>query len=391
MSKRRAEFLAWGLWALFLAMGTGSAVVSSILHPGPFSIGDHVIILPFLLFATVGAVVASRRPENRIGWLYLTIGVLSGFTAMGEALQYTDFPAGGMGRVGFELLWVLTNAAWYPTLALLATLAILWFPDGRPPTRRWRWVEIGVAVGIVTVTLAFALAPGPLNGKGSPANPIGISGAEPILGAVQGITGVLLIVLIGASITAFVVRFRRSGGVERQQLKWFLAGAVILGVGITINIVVQPEDDVLFALATSAVPLSAGIAITRYRLYDLDRLISRAVAYLAVSAVLVAVYAGIVVGIGALTGRTDSPILIAGATLAVAALVRPVVRRAKGVIDRRFYRRRYDSQRALEAFAAGLRDEVALEQVRGHLLSTVHETMQPAKATVWLRGTGMSS
>jgi hypothetical protein len=124
----------------------------------------------------------------------------------------------------------------------------------------------------------------------------------------------------------------------------------------------------------------------RYHLYDLDRLISRAVAYLAVSTVLVGVYAGIVVGIGALTGRTDSPVLIAGATLAVAALVRPVLRRVKGAIDRRFYRRRYDAQRALDAFAAGLRDEVALEQVRSHLLSTVRETIQPAAASVWLRG-----
>jgi len=391
MTKRRAEVLAWGLWALFLAMGVGSAVVTAVLRGGAGSFSDHLIMLPFLLFATVGAIVASRRPENRLGWLYLAIGVLATFTAMGEALQYAEFPASGVARVLFELLWVLTNAAWYPTLALIVTLAILWFPDGRPPSPRWRWVEIGVGVGTAVVMVAFSLAPGPLNGKGSPDNPIGIRGAEPVLGLLQGAAGLLLFVLIGASITAFVMRFRRSRGVERQQLKWFLASAVFLGIGITIDIVLQPESDVLFAIATSAVPLAAGIAITRYHLYDLDRLISRTIAYLAVSAVLVAVYAGIVVGIGALTGRTDSPVLIAGATLAVAALVRPVLRRVKGAIDRRFNRRRYDAQLALEAFAAGLRDEIALEQVRGHLLGTVRDTMQPSTATVWLRSTGGGS
>jgi 4-amino-4-deoxy-L-arabinose transferase-like glycosyltransferase len=191
-----------------------------------------------------------------------------------------------------------------------------------------------------------------------------------------------------ASIAGFVVRFRRSRGAERQQLKWFLVGALVLGIGITVDIVLKPESDILFALAASAVPLAAGVAITRYRLYDLDRLLSRTIAYLAVSAALVAVYAGIVVGIGALTGRTDSPVLIAGATLVVAALVRPLLRRVKAAIDHRFNRRRYDAQRALEAFAARLRDEVALEQVRSHLLGTVQETVQPVTATVWLRSPG---
>jgi small-conductance mechanosensitive channel len=207
-----------------------------------------------------------------------------------------------------------------------------------------------------------------------------------VLGVVQAISGFLLLTCVALSIASFVVRFRRSRGVERQQLRWYLVGAICLAIGILIGVVFNPPVNWPFAITTSAVPVTAGIAITRYHLYDLDRLISRAVAYLAVSAVLVAVYAGIVIGIGALTGRTDSPILIAGATLAVAALVRPVLRRVKSAIDRRFYRRRYDAQRALEAFSASLRDEVALEQVRGRLLGTVRETMQPTAASVWLRG-----
>jgi hypothetical protein len=203
---------------------------------------------------------------------------------------------------------------------------------------------------------------------------------------VQAVGGALFLGSIVLSWASFVVRFRRSRGVERQQLRWFLVGASVLGAQIVFSIVLNPPSNWPFALGSSAVPIAAGIAITRYHLYDLDRLLSRAVAYLAVSAVLIAVYAGIVVGIGALTGRTDSPILIAGATLLVAALVRPVLRRVKGAVDRRFYRRRYDAQRALDAFAASLRDEIALEQVRGRLLATVRETMQPAGATLWLRG-----
>ena len=384
MTQRRAEVLAWGLWTLFLAMGIGSDIITGLTQPDGFSWGDHLIVLPFLLFATVGAIVASRRPDNRIGWLYLTIGVLSGFTAIAEAIQGVTFPADGPGRVALELLWALTNAAWYPTLTLLATLAILWFPDGRPPTPRWRWVEIAVGISAVVGMLAFALQPGPLNGKGTPDNPIGIDGAEPILGFLAGASGIVLLVLIAASVAGFVVRFRRSRGVERQQLRWFLLGAVILGAAIVLDLL-KPQLDLLFVLAASAIPLSAGIAITRYHLYDLDRLISRAVAYLAVSAVLVGVYAAIVVGIGTLTGASDNPVLIAGATLAVAALVRPVLRRVKAAVDRRFYRRRYDSQRALDAFAATLRDEVALDEVRGLLLGAVRQTMQPTAASVWLR------
>src|SRR3954470_7305763 len=161
MTRRRAELLAWGMWALFLAMGIGSSIVTNLNRPEGFSLGNQVIFLPFLLFATVGAIVASRRPDNRIGWLYLTIGLLAAFTAIGEAVQEAQFPEQGLGRAGLELLWGLTNAAWYPTIALLATLAILWFPDGRPPTRRWRWVEIAVKASTIVITLSFALIPGP--------------------------------------------------------------------------------------------------------------------------------------------------------------------------------------------------------------------------------------
>ena len=382
MTRRRAELLAWGLWGLcILAL---VAVTSAFGRSGTgFSLGASV---PFLLFATVGAIVAARRPDNRIGWLYLTIGLLAAFTGIAGVIENLDFPGEGAARLGLTVLYAVANVAWYPTLGLLATLSILWFPDGRPPTRRWRWVEVAVAVGIIGIMLAFALVPGRINGSGTPDNPFGIRGASAFLGAAQSVFGVVFLVTIVASVASFAVRFRRSRGVERQQLRWFLAGAGILGVGIIVSIVVNPPGNWWFAVTTSALPLAAGIAITRYHLYDLDRLLSRTIAYLAVSALLVGIYAGIVVGIGTLTGSSDSPLLIAGGTLAVAALVRPVLGRVRSGIDRRFNRRRYDAQRALEGFSTRLRDQVALEQVRSNLLGTVHETLQPSTASVWLRG-----
>jgi uncharacterized membrane protein len=388
--KRRAEVLAWSLWGLAVVTMIG-VVVAKLLEPtggglSPDSLDQRLVALPFVLFATVGAIVASRRPDNRIGWLYLAVGILAAFTGIAEVIP-VHTTAHGSGRVLLDTVYALSNAAWIPTLGLLATFSILWFPTGRPPTPRWRWLEPTIVAAMIALTLGAGLVPGPLNGPGTPENPFGIPGGTAVLGVVQSVAGLVFLSTIVLSIASFVVRFRRSRGVERQQLRWFLAGTAVLGLGIFYGVVFNPKTNWPFALTTSAVPLAAGIAITRYRLYDLDRLLSRAVAYLAMSALLVGVYAGIVVGVGALTGRTDSPLLIAGATLAVAALVRPVLRRVKGAVDRRFYRRRYDAQRALEAFAAGLRDEVALEQVRGHLLGTVVETMQPATASVWLRGT----
>ncbi|HXJ66322.1 MAG TPA: hypothetical protein VNN79_21380 [Actinomycetota bacterium] len=385
MTRRRAEVLAWSLWGLVVATMIGVGVVQT-LSGGVSSLDERIVILPFLLFATVGAIVASRRSENRLGWLYLAIGLVAAFTGIADIIEPAHLPAHGPLRVALVTLYALANDGWYPTLGLLATFSVLWFPDGRPPTPRWRKVGWMAIAGIVLMTVGASLVPGRLNGPGTPINPLGIRGATAVLGVVQAVGGALFLGSILLSWASFVVRFRRSRGVERQQLRWFLVGASVLGAQIVFSIVLNPPSNWPFALGSSAVPIAAGIAITRYHLYDLDRLLSRAVAYVAVSALLITVYAGIVVGIGALTGRTDSPILIAGATLLVAALVRPVLRRVKGAIDRRFYRRRYDAQRALEAFAASLRDEIALEQVRGRLLATVRETMQPAGATLWLRG-----
>jgi hypothetical protein len=187
---------------------------------------------------------------------------------------------------------------------------------------------------------------------------------------------VVALVLCVASVFG---RLRRAAGVERQQLKW-------LTLGMVAGLPATTWSGLLTIISSVTFVACIGVAMLRFHLYDIDRVISRVLAYALVTAVLVGVYAALVVGLGAVIGRSGSPLLIAGGTLVVAALFGPVRRRVQAGVDRRFNRRRYDAQRALEAFSAGLRDGVALEQVRGHLLATVRETMQPAQASVWLRG-----
>src|SRR5262245_4237488 len=274
MTRRRAELLAWGLWGLAIATFVGTKIALAFLGDGEISFQNDAIVLPFVLFGTVGAIVASRRPDNRLGWLYLGICLLAALTGIGALFESVTYPEGGPGRLVLLLLYALTNSAWYPTLGLIATFSVLWFPDGRPPTPRWRWVELVIASSIVALSLGFLLAPGPIS-DGAPSNPIGIPGAESVLGVVQAAGFLSFIFGVLASVTGFVVRFRRSGGVERQQLKWFLVGALVLGVGMVISIIWEPDSDIPFAVVTSAVPIAAGVAITRYHLYDLDRLISR--------------------------------------------------------------------------------------------------------------------
>jgi hypothetical protein len=281
------------------------------------------------------------------------------------------------------------NTLWYPTLGVLATFAVLLFPTGRLPSQRWRPAAWLAGFGNVVLPLSFALAPGPLD-KGFPDNPLGIPGAEGVLSLLQGLAGILLMVSCALAVASMVVRFRRARGDERQQLKWFVSAAAVLLVALVLGIVGNGAlaSDYIFAVGVALVPLAAGVAILKYRLYDIDRVINRTLVYGAVTILLGAVYAGLAVGLGSVVGSNANSLVIAGATLVVAALFRPVRRRIQGFIDRRFYRRKYDAVRTLEAFTARLREEVDLEDLREHLLGVVGETMQPSRATLWLKTAG---
>jgi hypothetical protein len=272
--------------------------------------------------------------------------------------------------------------------------ALLLFPTGRLPSARWRPVALRGTFGVAATAVLSAVQP-TLRLQNEPYtidNPVGISWApDPEHGPLGSGLLTLLIVCMVAAVVSVVLRFRRSRGVERQQLKWFTFAAALLGASLLLTSFVLPDgelSDLVFGLAIAFVPVAAGIAILRHRLYDIDRLVNRTLVYGLLTALLGAVYAGVVLGLGQLFGgvgeRTPSWV-VAGATLAVAALFQPARRRIQRVVDRRFNRRRYDATRTVEAFSARLRDQIDLDTLTAELLAGVDQTVEPTSASLWLR------
>jgi hypothetical protein len=396
MRTRTAPRLAWGLWAVSLTSWAGAIVIGAgheIQDFTPGTVGGAVLALAFTAYPTVGAIVASRRPGNAIGWLFLSIGILVGVGVLGWA--YSEYALGIQGdqtALSVAGAWV-SSWFWYPTLGLTFLFTLLFFPDGRLPTRRWRPLAHVAAVSLAVMTVLAALAER-IEGSGfSIDNPVGIPG----LGYVEDLpAGAVLFIVYGlcqvGAILSLIMRFRRSRGDERQQLKWFVyGGAVMVLVSFVEELFpgVTGESDLAFAISISLLPTAMGVAILKYRLYDLDRIINRTLVYGALTALLVLVYAGAVVGLGEmlrrLTDQDRNSLAVAASTLAVAALFRPARARIQGFIDRRFYRRRYDAVRTLESFSARLRNEVELDELTTDLLGVVRETVQPIHASLWLR------
>lgn len=396
MRPRSAARLAWSLWGLAI-LGLASSGVWAYLNrqvPQQESVLVGVVFgLVALALATVGALVASRRPENPIGWIFLgvaaAIGVGGGF-------------AGGYAAYG-----LLNEPGSLPAARLFAWLAhfvieggglllgsfvivMLLFPDGRPPSRRWRALVWLVALAAVVSQLATAFGTEDLPAFPGVQNPLRIGFAGSVLQAAGDWLILVILVTSLAAAASLVVRFRRSRGVARQQLKWIVGAGAFLALAAatgpfwwlvvpTVGEVVWP---LLFATALTAIPGAVGIAILRYRLYDIDRIVNRALVYGVLTVLLAAVYAGVTVGLGTLVG--ESSLVVAASTLLVAALFRPARRWIQGLIDRRFYRQKYDAARTLEAFTARLREEVDLDSLTEDLLGVVRDTMQPAWASVWL-------
>jgi hypothetical protein len=330
----------------------------------------------------VGALVATRRPRNPVGWIMIVVGLA--------------FAVGGMAdsRVEDETLaaWV---AAWVWLLGsgLAPTFLLLLFPDGRLPSRRWRpagWLA-GLALGLATA--GQALAPGPLDEIG-PSNPIGVPGAD----AVAAVGALLLPLAMIASVASLVFRYRAASAHVRRQLKWITWAAAVLALALTVAAVLEyavPGDTAdlengVVSLGLTLVPVAMGVAILRDRLYDVDVVINRTLVYGGLTASLVAAYLGSVLLIqAALSPVTEqSDLAIAASTLAVAALFRPLRARIQALVDRRFYRRRYDASQTLERFGGRVRDEVALDSLTAELRGVVAETMQPAHVSLWLKDAG---
>ncbi len=357
--------------------------------------------LPFAAFATVGALVASRRPENPIGWILCAVGLSNLLWAFASKYAIYALVTREGSLPGAEAMaWL--GMGWIATLGwgLMATFLPLLFPTGRLVSPRWRPVAWLTAIVLALAIVAQAIAPRPMTEE-TPAiiNPLGVKRAADVLPVVENVTMPLLMAAVLASMASLIVRFRQSRGDERQQLKWFAYAVALLTVSILFGLLSNfvpvlefgPYGSALQILGVCGIPTAVAIAILHYRLYDIDVLINRTLVYGALTASLALVYLGSVVTLQyafrAVTGQ-ESQLTIVASTLAVAALFNPLRRHLQAFIDRRFYRRKYDARKILEGFSTTLRDETDLNALNAELVGAVRETMQPAHVAVWLRAPG---
>ncbi len=406
MSHRAASWLAWSLAALSVAMFLASVllyVLARSSQEAPTTGGalsDLLIFVTFLAFPIVGALIASRHPRNPVGWICLAISLFWMLILLGDSI-----PGSGPYPVTID---ALTQAEWVPPVGLLGIYLILLFPDGKLPSRRWRPLAWLSGVVMVLASLGITFAPGPLEGHPGVRNPFGLEGAPWVADATLGII-LLLPLCILASASSLVMRYRSSGGEQREQIKWIAYSASVVGLLSLITMVsslFSPLSPLAwFAAGTplwlgllqhavlvsfGGVPIAVGFAVLKYRLYDIDVIINRTLVYGALTTLLAAVYFGGVTATQAiyrtLTGQEQQPQLaIVISTLVIAALFMPLRRRIQSFIDRRFYRSKYDAATTLEAFSAKLRDETDLDALSGDLVGVVRETMQPAHVSLWLR------
>jgi hypothetical protein len=387
--RERSTWVGWGLLTLGL-VGNAAGVVLSVanddfLHD-PSGKLQWVVFIAFLV---VGCLILARRPGNVIGWIFTAVGLLTMTAILAEGYAkyaYVTHPGSLPGRLAAAWVeaWI-----WYLMIMLTLVFPLLLFPTGRSLSPRWRPVAwLAVAVTVAWAVLG-ALSPSlELPNRNTVANPIGVAGvggvdADMLLAVV---TGLALLCLVLA-VVSLALRVRRSRGVERQQLKWFAyAGALVLLVPLVGF--VAPSLGNLPWVVVIALPVAVGIAILRYRLYDIDRLINRTLVYGLLTALLGGVYASLVLVLGQVFGevRRDPPSwAVAAATLTVAALFQPARRGIQAVVDRRFSRRKYNAAKTIEAFSARLRDEVDLDTLSSELLAVVNQTVEPTTASLWLR------
>lgn len=386
--------LAWSIWVVAVALTAAGMVLLALVPADRAPGGSRLIdVLPYtpmpLSLATVGALVAARRPTNAIGWLLLSAGGWHGMQFfMGGYAVFGLF--GGLDLPGARLsAWVF---AWAGAVGMLPVSAIVYlFPDGRFALYRSR---IGFALGAAgTAALGTALAftPGGLLNLPDVANPYGLPGQEALVVALVGLGLVLSLASMVLMISTVVARYRAAALRERLQFKWFAAGvalAVLLfAVAVSVTLVNWDVAKVIFTTGVSVIPVAIAIAILRHHLYDIDVVANRALVYGATTTLVgVAFFAGIVVLQAVLRPLTGgSEIAVAVSTLASVALAQPARRRIQDAVDRRFYRSRYDAGRTLDTFTDRLAGEVDLESVRLHLLGAVDQTMSPVHASVWLR------
>ena len=406
-----STWLAWSLAGLTLSMFVATIPLWFLARSADLpsswradvGVGGLVGGAFFLAFPLVGALIASKRPKNAVGWLCLAVGVLWALSGVFDYYGY--YGAATPGSVPFPVVMAgISDWIWVPAVGLLGTYVLLLFPGGRLPSRRWRplaWLSGAV---ILLLSLGIMLAPGSLDNLGGVRNPFGIEGADWLTAGAYVLLPLLPLCML-ASALSLVLRYRRSGGEERQQIKWIAFAASVVVVVYAIAMIasfVFPAESwttagsvwwlnlLTYAVLSSftLVPIAVGIAILKYRLYEIDLLINRALVYGPLTAMLALVYFGGVVGLQAalrsLTGQ-ESTLAVVASTLVIAALFNPLRRRVQGLVDRRFYRRKYDAAKTLEAFSARLRDETDLDTLANGLVEVARGTVQPAHVSLWLR------
>ena len=389
--------LAWALWTLTVLGLVATAWLDRLLRQAgaPELTALPASGIPTVAAAvsavTVGAVLASRRPRHPVGWLLVGLGLSS--TAHDLTYSYTRY--GLVARPGS-----LPGAAYLAGLdnglvlswICCASFVMLLTPTGRLPSSRWRWWA-GVTVAAAVVWLLVSLVhPEPLYPEyPEVGNPFAIQGLpRGVLDVVQPAAGVVVLVSLVVAAVSLLGRFRRARGTERQQLRWLAWGAALAAVALVAaiaSLALDSEFDLLnvtLGISAAVLPLATGAAILRYRLYDIDRIISRTLAYGLLTVLLGSAYAAVVLALGRLLPQGSS-LVVAAATLAVAAAFQPARRRLQAVVDRRFNRRRYDTAKTIAAFGDRLHQQVDLEHLTTELLAVVEETMQPTQASMWLR------
>ena len=404
---RTATRLAWALWAIYLLLQTTALVLSFLAWSYPPDANDPLsfftrgwLYLPAsVAFATIGALIAARQPRNPIGWLFLAMGLVSVFGEIAEGYwRYALFVRPGALPAGELMLWI--NVRPYFFLPIFSALLVLFFPTGGPPSRRWWVAGWLIIVGGLTNVVANAFIPDPLDVSVTITNPLGLSGAVRFLRFSAALGNYLLLLGALGTLMSLVIRFRRAGAVERQQIKWlaYALAFYVASIGLATSLITptvkpSPLVNLLFvvqAFSGALVAAAAGIAILRYRLWDIDIIIRRTLVYSLLTLTLGLVYLGCI-----LISRTliapylgGSELAIVASTLAIAALFNPLRRRIQNLIDRRFYRRKYDAAKVLETFGATMCDETDLERLTADLLQVVDETMQPEFVGLWLREPG---
>jgi len=391
-----ATRLAWSLGAVCVAATIGGIVLADL--NGHLHLWEAAIAVALLSYPVVGALIAARQPHNLVGWVLCAAGLCSSLGLASDAYgDYALVTAPGSLPGG---VWVaLAGTLWFaPFFTLVVVLLPLLFPTGRLLSPCWRLVA-GSGLGFMVLALVGnGLQPDAVqvSGLGVVDNPVAVPVAwTPWLDRLISLGALLLIPSIAGAVAAVVVRFRRARGVERQQLKWCSYAAALLPVPFIVGdlpelgIAVSPVLVwVLYILVLPLLPLSVGMAIGRYRLYDIDRIINRTLVYGLLTALLGAVYAGLVLVLGQLFGGlgAEPPTwAVAGATLAVAALFQPARRRIQQAVDRRFNRGKYNAAKTIEAYSIRLRDQVDLDTLSAELLAVVDQTMEPTRVSLWLR------